>query len=251
MALDLDASERPSGSAAIEIAEGLWLLEGETVPFFAPPLPLRLPYRTRSVAARLEDGTLWIDSPVRLTDAIRAAVDALGPVHHIVSPNKLHHLFIDDWRRAYPHARLYAPPGLEAKRPDLDFTAALGDAPEAAWAADLDQLIFAGSIYMQEVVFFHRASRTLILGDLIENHDPADLTRAQRALARFNRMLAPCGETPRNFRASFWRREAARRSLARLMAWEPERIVPLHGPWIERDAVAFLERAFAWLAPRR
>lgn len=33
---------------------------------------------------------------------------------------------------------------------------------------DIDQAVFRGSIAMDEVVFFHRASRTAIFGDLIQ-----------------------------------------------------------------------------------
>jgi hypothetical protein len=48
----------------------------------------------------------------------------------------------------------------------------LGDLPEEAWREDLDQLIFRGSRFIQEVVFFHRKTRTLVLADLIENFEP-------------------------------------------------------------------------------
>lgn len=197
---------------------------------------------------RLGDGSLFVDSPVQLTGEVRAAVDALGPVRYIASPNKLHHLHMGDWAEAYPDAELFASPGLAKKRPDLELAVELGDQPEPGWADDLDQLLFAGSFFMTEVVFFHRATRTVILGDMIENHDPEVLGSAtQRWFARRNRMLAPAGETPLNFRLSFTRRARARESLARLRAWEPERLVLLHGPCVDSDAAAFIDRGFAWL----
>ena len=52
------------------------------------------PYPTRSAIVQLENGDLWIWSPVKLTAALRAEVDLLGPVRHLVSPNKLHHLYL-------------------------------------------------------------------------------------------------------------------------------------------------------------
>lgn len=225
----------------------LWLLEGGTVPFVAPPIPARFPYAMRSLVVRLPGGKLFVSSPARLTDERRRAVNALGKVRYLVSPNKLHHLFMGDWAEAYPDARLYASPGLASKRPDLAFARTLGDEAEGAWAGELDQLVFGGSVFMNEVVFFHRKSRTLLLGDLIENHEPALFSPLQRMFARANRMLAPNGQTPLNYRTSFLRRSQARRALARIRAWQPQRIALMHGRCIASDAGGALNRAFGWL----
>jgi hypothetical protein len=65
---------------------------------------------------RLSDGSLFVWSPVALSTALRAAVGALGPVCHLVSPNALHHLFLAEWTSAYPEARLYASPRLRRRR---------------------------------------------------------------------------------------------------------------------------------------
>jgi hypothetical protein len=31
-------------------------------------------------------------------------VDSLGPVRHLVSPNKLHQLYLQEWKTAYPQS---------------------------------------------------------------------------------------------------------------------------------------------------
>jgi hypothetical protein len=69
-----------------QVHDTLWVAEGENVSFFG------LPYPTRSVIARLENGDLWVWSPIKLTADLRTEVDRLGIVRHLVSPNKLHHL---------------------------------------------------------------------------------------------------------------------------------------------------------------
>jgi hypothetical protein len=51
-----------------------------------------------------------------------------GPLS--VSPNPLHHLFLAEWKSAYPTARLHAPSGLRRKRKDLSCNADLSDGPE-------------------------------------------------------------------------------------------------------------------------
>lgn len=42
------------------------------------------------VAIKLADGSLWVHSPVELDVPLREALDQLGPVGHIVSPNYEH-----------------------------------------------------------------------------------------------------------------------------------------------------------------
>ena len=90
----------------------IWLADGPVAPF------LGFRYPTRMAVIRLSDGGLFVWSPVALTDPIRAAIDRLGPVRHLVSPNALHHLFLGEWKSAYPAARLYASPRLRRKRRD-------------------------------------------------------------------------------------------------------------------------------------
>ena len=85
--------------------------------------------------------------------SLRASIDALGPVRCLVSPNALHHLFLAEWKYAYPAAPLYASPRLRGKRKDLAFDATLADAPEPEWAADIDQVVLHGSFFLTEVVF--------------------------------------------------------------------------------------------------
>ena len=116
------------------------------------------PYSTRMAVIRLSDGSLFVWSPIAISDHICTSVGALGPVRHLVSPNALHHLFLADWKSAFPAARVYASPRLRRKRKDLAFDADLGDAPYPDWAPDIDQVVMHGSFALTEVVFFHRSS---------------------------------------------------------------------------------------------
>ena len=99
----------------------------------------------------------------------------LGAVAHLVSPNKIHYAHIAAWKRAYPGAMAWASPGVRERAASrgvgVSFDGDLGDGPEEAWSGDLDQLVFRGSRFMEEVIFLHRKTRTLILADLIENFE--------------------------------------------------------------------------------
>jgi hypothetical protein len=223
-------------------ATDLWLLEGEAVPF------LGLPFPTRMTVVRLGDGGLWIHSPVRGTPARYAAVERLGPVRHLVAPNRIHHLFLADWRQRYPKATCHGTRALLGRRPDIDFDAAFAVGMDLPWDGEIDTLLFRGSAVMEEAVFFHRSSRTLIVADLVENFAPRSLNRWQRTLADAAGILAPNGRMPIDWRLSFlFGRSTARACLEQLRAWRPERIVMAHGEVVEHDADGFLARAFRWL----
>ncbi len=205
-------------------------------------------YPTRMAAIKLSDGHLFIWSPIRLTDALRAEVDALGQVRHVVAPNSLHHLFLPEWKSAYPAAKVYAPPGLRKKRKDIAFDADLGDAPNTDWAEEIDQVLVQGNLITTEVVFFHIKSGTVLFTDLIQQL-PAGLFSGWRALvAKLDLMVGPEPSVPRKFRLAFTNRRAARDSLKRIFAWPAEKVLMAHGTPVEKDARAFLRRAFGWLA---
>jgi hypothetical protein len=72
----------------------------------------------------------------------------------------------------------------------------LSDGPEEAWRRNLDQLIFRGSRFMEEMVFFHRKTRTLILADFIENFEPEKVGSLYVWLLRLAGVEDPDGKTP-------------------------------------------------------
>ena len=86
-----------------QVAQSLWIREGDIVNFYG------FAYPTRCVIVRLDSGALWVWSPVELTERLRREVEALGPVTHLVSPNKLHHLYLASWRSTFPGASIWGP----------------------------------------------------------------------------------------------------------------------------------------------
>lgn len=196
---------------------------------------------------RLSNGGAWVWSPVALTDKLVDSVNTVGPVQHIVSPNKIHHLFLAEWAKRWPEARVYAPPGLQKRRPDLRFDAELGDVPDPAWAADIDQVIFRGSLAMEEVAFFHIASRTAIVCDLIQRHPEATMTGWKGMLMRLDGLVGEHGSTPREWRASFIQRSKTRAARERALSWKPERLLIAHGECAQTGATTIMEKALGWI----
>ena len=203
-------------------------------------------YPTRMAVVRLADGSLFVWSPIPLCEGLRSAVDALGPVRHIVAPNSLHHLFLAEWRDAYPTAKLHAAPGLRKKRPDIAFDTELGNT--SYWGTEIDQVAMQGNLITTEIVFFHAKSGTVLFTDLLQQI-PADLLSGWRAvIARLALMTGPEPSVPRKFRIAFTNRRAARNALERILAWPAEKVLIAHGTPVEKDAQAFLRRAFRWLS---
>lgn len=229
-----------------KIHDLLWIAEGEIVRFWG------FAYPTRAVVARLAHGDLWVWSPVRLTFQLREQLAPLGRVRHLVSPNKLHYLYLRDWSAAYPQAQLWGPQSVIAKCADLRFRAALQDEAPAEWLRDIDQAWFRGSIAMDEIVFFHRPSRTAIVADLIQAFGDRFLCehwRWWRTLGRFDGIAASKPGAPREWRLSFLDRAPARVARSKGLGWRPERIVIAHGEWARSEGEAFLALALAWLGP--
>lgn len=204
-------------------------------------------YPTRMAVIRLADGKLFVWSPVELTDSLRAEIDALGEVRHLVAPNSLHHLFIGDWKRAYPNARTYAAPGLREKRKDLAFDEDLGSTPLPDCGGEIDHVLVQGNAITSEVVFFHRESGTVIFTDLIQQF-PANWFSGWRAVvAKWDLMLGSEPSVPRKFRTAFTKRRVARASLQRILTWPAEKVLMAHGAPVTKDGKAFIQRAFRWL----
>lgn len=221
--------------------EDIWLADGPTTAVAG------FHYPTRMAVIRLEDGALFLWSPTQLSDELRAAVDALGEVRYLIAPNSLHHLFLAQWRSAYPAARLYAAPGLRQRRQDLAFDADLGDAPPAEWSGQIDQVLMRGNLITTEVVFFHRQSGTAIFTDLIQHFDPTWFTGWRALIARLDLMTAGEPQVPRKFRNAFVGRRAARAALQQILAWPARGVLMAHAPPVETGGQAFIARTFRWL----
>lgn len=199
---------------------------------------------TRMTVVRLATGGLFVHSPISLDRGTREAVDALGPVKAVVAPSLFHHLFVGEWMQAYPDAVVCACPGLERKRRDLSWHRVLGDEPEAEWRGEIEQVFFGARSLENEVVFFHRPSRTLICADFIFNlaGHPSRLTRV---VARLIGNRKP-GATLLD-RLLIRNRAAARVQVDRMLAWNPDRIVLAHGAMVEAGGCEVVRRAYTWL----
>jgi Domain of unknown function (DUF4336) len=173
----------------------------------------------RTTLLRSEAGGLIVHSPGPLTDALRAQVAGLGAVETILAPSAFHRLYAARWCRAFPGAGLYIAPGVERRAPALAHGLRIAEGAAYPWSAELEHAVAHIVWIAHEVAFFHCATRTLIVSDLIEyftDATPCNLaTRIwlKGLLFMWNRpALAP------EYRYGWLRRGQARAVLERILS---------------------------------
>lgn len=228
-----------------QIGDDIWIINGKCVSFYG------FPYPTRSVVIRLASGKLWIWSPIAISDSLKQQIDELGDIAHLVSPNKIHHLFLEEWQDHYPKAKLWGPKSTIDKRSDLSFGPELDDDAPKVWSQDIEQIWVRGSLAMDEIIFFHKKSKTLIMADLSEHFSESFLQRHwsfwQRSIAQAWGIIEGKGYAPLEWRLSFLNRRHLKRAKARFTELNPENVVMAHGEWQSGNGLNFLHRAFKWV----
>ena len=225
------------------VADDIWIIDG-------PPVRrARLPYPTRATVIRLENGDLWVHAPTRLTEGLRAEIEALGPVRHLIAPNRLQSTHVAAWHSAWPRAQTWGAPGAAegtaraplALRIDHPLQERQAEAP---WAGQIRQMIVRGSSRHKEAVFLHEPSRSLILADLVQALETAKLPVWMRPVAWIAGIDDSDGKMPPDLWWSFRDKAALAEDVELMIGWEPRRIILAHGRCYARNGAAELERAF-------
>jgi hypothetical protein len=195
---------------------------------------------------KLRNGQILIHSPCSFDEALKQEVAALGQVAAIIAPGNFHWLHVRSCQQAFPTALTYICPGVETRsKGKVAFDYILTDAAPALWAGELSQVLLQGTRIMREVAFFHDASRTLILVDLVENVTSATpgtnrfLRFVFRTIGMWNRP-SPAPE----YRFAWGDKELVRNSMVRILAWDFQRVVLSHGDLITSDAKQVVRRSW-------
>ncbi|MEA1617656.1 DUF4336 domain-containing protein [Erythrobacter sp. T5W1-R] len=223
-------------------AQDIWTVNGPEVAYRL--WGLTLPCPTRMTIIRLPDGALWLHSPVACVPDLVAAVEALGPIAAIIAPNVFHYTHLADWARAFPQARVFGLPGLAAKVPGIAFTA-LDQPTTAHWAGLIESHVVALGDFA-EVVFLHRASRTLIVTDLMQNFEAGRIRNPLvRTVLQLGGATGPNGRPSIEIRlVALAHRNALREGVEQMLAWEPSGIILSHGACYRKDATTEIAKAF-------
>lgn len=194
----------------------------------------------RTTLVRLASGGLFLSSPGPLEDAHIREIEALGRVEAIVAPNTFHHLFLSRARAHFPEARVFLAQGLREKVPSLPQGEVLVDDAPELWGGTLEQRVIRGT-KLNEVVFFHPGTRTLILTDMAFNIRKGSLLT--RLFMKMNGGYGRFGPT-RALRTTFYDEAAVRASVESLLDWDFDRVIVAHGEIVETGGKEALREGY-------
>ena len=207
-------------------------------------MPGGVHFPVRMTIVRMPDNRLWLHSPVAIDDAMAAEINKLGEVAWLVAPNLLHHLYFKKAAARWPSAKTYCSPGLESKRKDIVFDHVLNELP-AEWGDAFDMLRVDGVPKINECVFLHKQSQTLVVTDLVFNI--AEPRGWQSWL-----LLTMAGVKGRYGQSRVWRlftkdRKAAGRTILQMLNWNFESVVMAHGAVVRSNAKQRTREGLHWM----
>ncbi|MDY6940098.1 MAG: DUF4336 domain-containing protein, partial [Cyanobacteriota bacterium] len=194
---------------------------------------------------------LAIISPIDIDRDVTQELDRLGTVKHIIAPNLFHYLFLETFKTLYPQAKIYAPSKLQAKIPNLSLDSPLENRSDY-FSGELEYFLFAGvntwlpsgKSPLNEYVFFHRESQTLILTDtafyISKSFSPI-LQGIARVWGGYEQLRPSVLE-----KLATTEKVRVRRSAQTLLKWDFKRAIVAHGSIVERDAKWKFQEGYQW-----
>lgn len=210
---------------AVTIADNLWMLRY--------PLKLVGCSLGRNVTViRLSTGQLVVHSTAPFTQEDISRILSWGEPAWLVDSTNFHDTCADLGRAAFPDIPYLIPSGFPKATGRLEHS--ILPCPEE-WGDELQVVELAGMPKLNEHVFFHAPSRTLILSDLLFNLGED----AGKWTTFFFRVVSGMSGYPnqsRLFRSMIRDPDAFRRTLDIMMEWDFERVIVAHGEPITVDA---------------
>jgi Domain of unknown function (DUF4336) len=227
-----------------EIDRNLWVVE-------RPFKYFGLEVGTRMTIVRLNTGDLVAISPIKIDRETSEQIDLLGRVKYIIAPNFYHHLFIQDFRSSYPDAQLWATSSLAEKRPELAIDVPIVDRENRIFD-EIDYILFDGfqTLFLNgytplnEYVFCHRLSRTLILTDTAFYFDDrfVPLTQLIAKLMGGYKLLRP---SPLE-KIATKDKQAVKNAVDRVLEWDFDRVIVAHGSIVETSGKEQFKAGYDW-----
>jgi hypothetical protein len=227
-----------------QIDRDIWVAE-------QPLKYLGLPVGTRMTAIRLSGDRLLLISPIKINEEIKQELDRLGKVEFIIAPNLFHYLYLEECQQIYPQAKLIAPPGLATKKPKLAIDQVFFQ-DEIDFNSELEYILFEGFQVLippkisivNEIVFFHPESHTLILTDTAFNFDrnfPLVTQLATRILGSYQALKPSWLE-----KLAIKDKTKISNSVEKILAWDFKRVIMAHGNIVEDNAKEQLKAGYKW-----
>lgn len=207
---------------------------------------------TRMTVIRLENGEVVVISPIKVDELTINQINEIGKVNTIIAPNLYHHLYISNFKSIYDDAKIFAAPGLQSKRQDIKIDRTLNQGKIGS-QDEIEYFLFAGFQILDlkglsplnEIVFFHKTSQTLILTDTAFHFDESYSLKTQltmRLIGGYKKLEPSILE-----KLAIREKEKVRKSIQKLLEWNFERVIMAHGSIIENQGKKKLQQGYQWL----
>ncbi|KAK7059671.1 hypothetical protein R3P38DRAFT_2837165 [Favolaschia claudopus] len=194
----------------------------------------------RSTAVRLSDGGVFVVASTPLSPETKTKLD--DSVQYIVGINAVHNIYLSEFKKAYPDAKLLAPAAALARVDDKSLVF------DGAWGRDPPDTKYGFEDDNKDVAFFHAKSSTLIEADLVVNLPGKEQYSKSSMAGQFpfyGPFGKPYGWIQQKFAAAqVADKDAMRRDAKTVAGFNFTRIIPCHGDVIEKDGNVVWKEAY-------
>jgi len=212
-----------------------------------------IPFGGRSTAIKLASGDVWVLASTPLEPETKETIDKLGPVKYIIGPDAEHSMFLAEFQKAYPDAKVIGVEPLIKKREGVvSFAGAYGADPEGTkygYEPEITACYFSG-FKNKDVAFLHGPSKTLIQADLLLNlpcNEQYSKSKSSGRIPLLGGLLQLDGLA---FKRVLWKLGTDKPSMIRdaktVAEWDFDRIIPCHGDVIETGGKTVWSEAYKW-----
>lgn len=201
--------------------------------------------RARTTVLTLEGGGLLVHSPPAPTEEFCSALRELGEVRFIVVPNCFHHLGAPATAARFPGAKVIGPASATTRNPELRLHMGLQDEAFLGAVKELDAIPLEGCPFLDETVFFHRPTGSLIGADVLISacaRDHFSWRWAARLTGCYDKV-----RTPPDVRGKTKANEAAARAIDRMAGLPMKRILVAHADAVEEQPAEKLLEAWRFV----
>ena len=217
---------------------------GENIWALRTPLPMGgMDITTQMVIIRLPDQSLALISPVAIDGETKKEIDDLGEVRHIISPNNFHHMFAGDVKSLYPSANYWCSEELKNRVKGLPDSNNLHELPLDFWQGQMETVRVSSKHLADEIAFYHKESKTLILTDLLQKMS-GELSFMSKLFALINGVRDRAAVS-RLYKLMVKDKNEFRESLSEILKWDFETALLAHNCNLEDGAKTEVESAFS------
>ncbi|RAP32452.1 hypothetical protein DID75_04985 [Candidatus Marinamargulisbacteria bacterium SCGC AG-410-N11] len=194
------------------------------------------PIGRRMTIVRLSNNELVVHSPIFYENGMKEQLERLGQLTTILVPNKWHTLDVKKTYDQYPQSKILIPKRLQKELSErFPIHGTYEDDWEKPLADELDMLTIKG-LKKPEIIFYHKASKALIVADVFFNFDQKDFSGFTKWLMLMNRAIR-FGTTRFYMWAMVNDKPIFKRCLEDMInRWKIEKIIMGHGHIIHTNA---------------